>query len=69
MDLCCKYVEVQKLTTTTTTTTTTTSASVVSSHKDMFSHNIIPAVLVSDNRPQLDFKNMKKFAYSYNFHN
>ena len=44
MDHCCRYVEVQKPT----TTTTTTSASVVSSLKD--SHDIIPAVLVTDNK-------------------
>ena len=63
MDHCCRYVEVQKPT----TTTTTTSASVVSSLKD--SHDIIPAVLVTDNKPQFDSKNIKKFAYSYNFLN
>ena len=60
MDYYSRHVEVQKL-------NATTSACVITSLKDIFSHHGIPAVLVSDNGPQFDSKEMKKFGSTYNF--
>ena len=62
VDYYSRYVEIQKL-------TTTTSASIILALKAIFSRHGIPAELVSDNGPQFDSREMKEFAYKYNFSN
>ena len=47
--------------------TSTTSKSVISSLKSIFSCHGIPSVLMSDNGPQFDSSDMKKFADTYGF--
>ena len=60
MDYFSRYPEVIKL-------NSTTSQAVISSLKSIFSHHGIPTVLVSDNGPQFDSRDMKEFASTYGF--
>ena len=61
MDYFSRYPEVIKL-------NFTISKTVISSLKSVFSrHGIIPSVLMSDNEPQFDSSEMKKFANNYGF--
>ena len=55
-----RYPEVIKL-------NSTTSQAVISSLKSIYSHHGIPTVLVSDNGPQFDSRDMKEFASTYGF--
>ena len=60
VDYFSRYPEVIKL-------NSTTSQAVISSLKSIFSHHGIPTVLVSDNGPQFDLRDMREFASSYGF--
>ena len=60
VDYFSRYPEVIKL-------NSTTSQAVISSLKSIFSHHGIPTVLVSDNGPQFDSRDMKEFASTYGF--
>ena len=55
-----RFVEVQKL-------TTTTSSTVVRYLKTIFARFRIPALMVTNNGPQFDSQEMKKFAQTYDF--
>ena len=61
VDYFSRYVEVMKL-------NSTTSSSIVKGLKSIFARHGIPAVLVSDNGPQYDSRELKEFAESYGFH-
>ena len=54
------YVEVQRL-------TSTTASNVIAALKSIFSRHGVPSVMVSDNGPQYDCKEMKEFAEDYCF--
>ena len=60
VDYFSRYVEVQSL-------SITTSASVVNALKAIFARHGIPATFVSDNGPQFDSQEMKRFAECYGF--
>ena len=60
VDYFSRYPEVIKL-------NSITSQAVISSLKSIFTHHGIPTVLVSDNGPQFDSRDMKEFASTYGF--
>ena len=55
VDYFSRYVEVQHL-------SSTTASNVIRALKSIFSHHGVPSVLVTDNGPQYDSREMKEFA-------
>ena len=60
VDYFSRYVEVQKL-------NSTTAGNIVKGLKSIFARHGIPSLLVSDNGPQYDCREMKEFAEKYGF--
>ena len=60
VDYFSRFIEVQEM-------TSTTAVNIIKVLKSMFSRYGIPAVLLTDNGPQFDCKEMRDFATAYNF--
>ena len=60
VDYFSRYIEIQRM-------TSTTASNVITALKAIFARHGIPVVLMSDNGPQFNCKEMKEFAEAYNF--